>query len=169
MGLLKNLRCLCCDSLSGARHELYMVTSPTKNTCNIVEFVGSYGTSFRISSVQSVPSVKSLICLACIPNQYPSVAYGKWVRVVFLAGIYPSWIKSPGRDFASFLLMSNVRCNKSFFGSVVLALLRPFTFTDKVFVFYPLITCVLPRPIKNLPHFAYLAHLIECYWYKGLM
>lgn len=100
MGLLKKLRCLCCDSLSGGCHELYMVTSPIKNTSNIMEFVGSYGPDFRISSVQLVPSVKSLICLACIPNQHPSVAYGKWVRVVFPAGEMSLLNqKSPVRDF----------------------------------------------------------------------
>lgn len=61
---------------------------------------GHMGPDFRISSVQPVPSVKSLICLACIPNQHPSVAYGKWVRVVFLAGDMSLLNqKSPVRDF----------------------------------------------------------------------
>lgn len=75
MGLLKNLRCLCCDSLSGACHKLYMVTSLTQDISNNMEFVGSHGPSPRISSVQPVASA---VFDLTRPHSNPASLCGTW-------------------------------------------------------------------------------------------
>lgn len=67
----------------------HLVSSPTKDTSYIMERVGLFGPSCRISSVQSVCSVETSTAPGPSPAQHPSVAHGKCQSSIPSMGYVP--------------------------------------------------------------------------------
>lgn len=75
-------------------------------------------------------------------------------------------LKRAVRDFASFLLMNDVRCNILSFPYEELSShysgLRALKLSlVNMLILHSLSTCVFPRLLKYLPILAYLAHLLD--------